>query len=243
MDELYVIAGLGNPGSRYDGTRHNAGFDVIDVLVDRYRLYDAERFGKCMMAKGRIEGKRVIVMKPMTYMNLSGEAVRQVVDYYKADPEESLIVISDDIDLDIGKLRIRKKGSAGGHNGLKDIIRCLGTDAFARIRVGVGHKPHPDFELMDFVLSHFTKEEREVMDAAEEKAAEAVVCFITEGADAAMNRFNTPKEKKKKVKKTAAPPEGGSSPAKEGEEGQKDPSPLPMPGEGTGRAEGKTDLP
>lgn len=215
MEDLYVIAGLGNPGSKYDGTRHNAGFDVIDVLVDKYRLYDAERFGKCMMAKGRIEGKRVILMKPMTYMNLSGEAVREVVSYFKVDPSDHLIVISDDIELDIGKLRIRKKGSAGGHNGLKDIIRCLGTDAFARIRVGVGKKPHPDFELMDFVLSRFTSEERQVMDQAEEKAAEAVVCFITEGPDAAMNRFNTPKEKKKKMKKAAAAPE---EKAAEGEE-------------------------
>jgi PTH1 family peptidyl-tRNA hydrolase len=211
MEDLYVIAGLGNPGSKYDGTRHNAGFDVIDVLVDKYRLYDAERFGKCMMAKGRIEGKRVILMKPMTYMNLSGEAVREVVSYFKVDPSDHLIVISDDIELDIGKLRIRKKGSAGGHNGLKDIIRCLGTDAFARIRVGVGKKPHPDFELMDFVLSHFSVEERQVMDEAEEKAAQAVVCFMTEGPDAAMNRFNTPKEKKKKVKKTGAGPQDPSS--------------------------------
>lgn len=241
MDDLYVIAGLGNPGSKYDGTRHNAGFDVIDVLVDRFRLYDAERFGKCMMAKGRIEGKRVILMKPMTYMNLSGEAIRQVVDYFKVDPADHLIVISDDIDLDIGKLRIRKKGSAGGHNGLKDIIRCLGTDAFARIRVGVGHKPHPDFELMDFVLSHFTKEERQVMDEASDKAAQAVVCFITEGPDAAMNHFNTPKEKKKKVKKAAAAPETEASAREAGPEGKESHSPAGTQGEAEGRADESRD--
>ena len=168
-------------------------------------------------------------------MNLSGEAVREVVSYFKVDPSDHLIVISDDIELDIGKLRIRKKGSAGGHNGLKDIIRCLGTDAFARIRVGVGKKPHPDFELMDFVLSRFTSEERQVMDQAEEKAAEAVVCFMTEGPDAAMNRFNTPKEKKKKMKKTAAAPE------EKGTEGGENLPPPEGPEEGAVREE-KKDL-
>lgn len=201
MDQYYVIAGLGNPGTKYEGSRHNVGFAVIDALVDRFRLYDAERFGKCIMAKGRIEGKKVILMKPMTYMNLSGEAIRQVVDFYKIDVEDHLLVISDDIDLEAGRLRIRKKGSAGGHNGLKNIILHLGTDAFARIRVGVGAKPHPDFDLADFVLSRFSEEERKIMEEAESKAADAAVCFLTEGPDLAMNRFNTPKEKKKKPKK------------------------------------------
>ena len=201
MDQYYVIAGLGNPGTKYEGSRHNVGFAVIDALVDRYRLYDAERFGKCLMARGRIEGKKVILMKPMTYMNLSGEAIRQVADFYKIDVEDHLLVISDDIDLETGRLRIRKKGSAGGHNGLKNIISHLGTDAFTRIRVGVGAKPHPDYDLADFVLGHFTAEERKIMEEAENKAADAAVCFLTDGPDLAMNRFNTPKEKAKKAKK------------------------------------------
>ncbi len=201
MDQYYVIAGLGNPGTKYEGSRHNVGFAVIDALVDRYRLYDAERFGKCLMARGRIEGKKVILMKPMTYMNLSGEAIRQVADFYKIDVEDHLLVISDDIDLETGRLRIRKKGSAGGHNGLKNIISHLGTDAFTRIRVGVGAKPHPDYDLADFVLGHFTAEERKIMEEAENKAADAAVCFLTDGPDLAMNRFNTPKAKAKKAKK------------------------------------------
>ena len=163
MEGFFVIAGLGNPGRKYDGSRHNVGFDVIDELVDRYHINNPEHFGKCLMAKGFIEGHKVILMKPLTYMNLSGEAVRQVCDYYRVDVEEQLLVISDDIDLEIGQLRMRKKGSAGGHNGLKNIIQHLGTDAFCRIRIGVGGKPDPDYGLADFVLGHFNKEDREII--------------------------------------------------------------------------------
>ena len=138
MDEYYIIAGLGNPGRKYDGSRHNAGFDVIDELVDRFRISGPIRFGRSMIGKGVIGGKKVILVKPLTYMNLSGEAVREIVSYYKIDPADHLIVISDDIDLPVGHLRIRKKGSAGGHNGLKNIILHLGDDEFTRIRIGVG---------------------------------------------------------------------------------------------------------
>ena len=141
MDEYYIIAGLGNPGRKYDGSRHNAGFDVIDELVDRFRISGPIRFGRSMIGKGVIGGKKVILVKPLTYMNLSGEAVREIVSYYKIDPADHLIVISDDIDLPVGHLRIRKKGSAGGHNGLKNIILHLGDDEFTRIRIGVGGKP------------------------------------------------------------------------------------------------------
>ena len=161
MDTFFIIVGLGNPGRKYDGSRHNAGFDVIDELVDRYHIGGPERFGKSMIGKGRIGDRKVILVKPMTYMNLSGEAVQEIVHYFKADPSEDLLVISDDIDLEAGRLRIRKKGSAGGHNGLKNIVQHLGTEAFARIRVGVGAKPDPDYDLADYVLGHFSGEEKE----------------------------------------------------------------------------------
>ena len=128
MDSYYIIAGLGNPGLKYDGTRHNVGFKVIDELADRFHIDRPVRFGKSMIGKGTIGGEKVILVKPLTYMNLSGEAVREICSYYKADPADHLIVISDDVDLPVGHLRIRKKGSAGGHNGLKNIILHLGTD-------------------------------------------------------------------------------------------------------------------
>ena len=212
MEGFFVIAGLGNPGRKYDGSRHNVGFDVIDELVDRYHINNPEHFGKCLMAKGFIDGHKVILMKPLTYMNLSGEAVRQVCDYYRVDVEEQLLVISDDIDLEIGQLRMRKKGSAGGHNGLKNIIQHLGTDAFCRIRIGVGGKPDPDYDLADFVLGHFNKEDREIIEAAEQKAADAAVCMVTDGPDLAMNRYNTPKKKKKKKKEKPAAESGQDTP-------------------------------
>ena len=185
-----LIAGLGNPGRQYDGSRHNVGFDVIDVLVDRLRFGGPERFGKAYIGKGRIGDQKVILMKPLTYMNLSGEAIRHVVDYYRIDPKSGLLVINDDVDLPLGKLRLRAKGSAGSHNGLKNIVKMLGTTEFARIRVGVGGKPDPDYDLADFVLGHFTKEEREIMDIAVRHAADAAVCWAEEGIDLAMNRYN-----------------------------------------------------
>ena len=138
MEEFWLIAGLGNYGREYDGTRHNVGFETLDRLLSDYNMSCDERFGKSLIAKGRIGDHRVILMKPQTYMNLSGEAVREGIDYYRIDPETHLIVISDDIDLPVGKLRLRKKGSAGGHNGLKNIVLHLGTDAFQRVRVGIG---------------------------------------------------------------------------------------------------------
>ena len=201
MDAFFIIVGLGNPGRKYDGSRHNVGFDVIDELVDRYHIGGPERFGKSLIGKGRIGDRRVILVKPLTYMNLSGEAVQEIVHYYKVDPAEDLLVISDDIDLEAGRLRIRKKGSAGGHNGLKNIVQHLGTEDFARIRVGVGGKPDPGFDLADYVLGHFSGEEKKVMDDAVAKAAEAAACAVTDGIDLAMNRYNTPRKKKKKTSK------------------------------------------
>ena len=201
MDSFFIIVGLGNPGRKYDGTRHNVGFDVIDELVDRFHIGGPEKFGKSMIGKGRIGDRKVILVKPMTYMNLSGEAVQEIVHYYKVDPRQDLVIISDDIDLEVGQLRIRKKGSAGGHKGLKNIVQHLGNGAFTRIRVGVGGKPAPGYELMDFVLGHFSGEDRKVMEEAVSKAAEAVACMVTDGVDLAMNRFNTPRKKKKKPEK------------------------------------------
>ena len=190
MESVTLIVGLGNPGKEYAGTRHNVGFDVADRLIDEYRIDGPTRFGKALIGKGKIGDRRVIVMKPMTFMNLSGEAVRYCLDYYKLDPKESLVVISDDIDLPAGKLRIREKGSAGGHNGLKNIIECCGTQEFARIRVGVGGKPHPDADLADHVLGHPKGGEAKAIEEAKDRAAKAVVLLLSEGIQHAMSQYN-----------------------------------------------------
>ena len=186
---MFIIAGLGNPTLQYEGTRHNVGFDVIDMLADRYNISVDGRKGRALVGKGIIEGQKVLLVKPQTYMNLSGESLRELVNYYKIDEEHELLVIYDDISLDVGQLRIRKKGSAGGHNGIKNIIAHLGTQEFPRIKMGVGDKP-PRMDLADYVLRRFSKEDREKMEQAFKDAAEAVEVMITEGADAAMNRFN-----------------------------------------------------
>ena len=204
MDDLYIIVGLGNPGRKYSGTRHNIGFEVIDELADAYQFSGPEHFGKSMIGRGRIGGRRVILVKPMTYMNLSGEAVREIVDFYKADPEDHLLVISDVIDLEVGTIRIRARGSAGGHNGLKNIVQHLGGGAFPRIRVGVGEKPGRGGDLISHVLGHFSADDREAMDLAVKKAAEACAIFVTDGIDLAMNRCNTPRKKKEKKPPKAA---------------------------------------
>lgn len=185
---MYIIVGLGNPSKEYERTRHNAGFSVIDVLADRYDIGVTERKHRAFFGKGLIEGHKVILAKPQTYMNLSGESVRSLVDYYKTEPEE-LIIIYDDISLAPGQLRIRAKGSAGGHNGIKNIIAHLGTQEFARIKVGIGSKPR-NMDLADYVLSRFSKGEQELMDQAYQQAAKAAVAMMTDGLDAAMNHFN-----------------------------------------------------
>lgn len=187
---MFLIVGLGNPGSRYDGTRHNMGFDTVDLLADRHRISSGGVRMKAMHGKGIIGGERVIMIKPMTYMNNSGEAVRAYVDYYKLDPESELVVIYDDVDQEPGRMRIRKKGSAGGHNGMKDIIRHLGTDRFARVRIGVGHKP-PGWDLADHVLSRFSAEDRKLVDEVIRNAADAVELIVAGDITEAMNRFNS----------------------------------------------------
>ena len=186
---MYLVVGLGNPGKQYDMTRHNIGFHTIDYIADELRVKVNKLKYKALYGECSISGEKVLLIKPQTYMNLSGESIREVCDYYKVDPEEELIVIYDDISLAPGKLRIRPKGSAGGHNGIKSIIAHLGTQNFNRIKVGVGEKPK-GWDLADYVLGHFTKEEAELMESAFQKAAEAVQVLIESDAATAMNRFN-----------------------------------------------------
>ena len=187
--KMYIIAGLGNPKKEYDNTRHNIGFDVIDRLADQENIGVLEKKHKAMIGKGVIRGEKCILAKPQTFMNLSGESVRALLDYYKVDETSGLIVISDDVSLEVGQIRIRKKGSAGGHNGLKNIIANLGHDTFMRVKMGVGEKPR-GWDLADYVLGHFPPREREIMDEAAERAADAIRMMIAEDADAAMNEYN-----------------------------------------------------
>lgn len=188
-EHMYIIAGLGNPTMQYEGTRHNAGFDVIDAMADKYNISVDGRKNRAYIGKGIIEGQKVLLVKPQTYMNLSGESIGGLVDYFKIDEEQDLIVIYDDISLSPGQIRIRKKGSAGGHNGIKNIIAHLGTQVFPRIKVGVGEKPKK-YDLADYVLSHFTKAEREEMEEGYQKAIQAVEKILAGEMEAAMNEFN-----------------------------------------------------
>ncbi len=186
---MYLIVGLGNPGRQYEATRHNMGFDVVDRLVEEYRIPQGGVKFNAMYGKGIIGGQQALLMKPLSYMNLSGGPVRDMASYFKVDPETEMIVIYDDIDLDPGQLRIRKQGSAGGHNGIKDLIQKLGTQKFVRIRVGVGAKPK-DWDLADYVLGRIPGDERKLVDEAQERACKAVEKILSEGVDAAMNEFN-----------------------------------------------------
>lgn len=186
---MFLIAGLGNPGRQYEKTRHNMGFDTIDELIDRHRIPQGGIAHKAMYGKGMIAGEKVLAVKPLTYMNLSGESLREWVNYYKLDPETEMIVIYDDIDLESGQIRIRKKGSAGGHNGIKSIIAQLGTQNFYRIKVGVGAKPK-GWDLADYVLGRFSPEERIAVDKAIGDAADAVEMILRDGIEATMNHYN-----------------------------------------------------
>ena len=186
---MFIIVGLGNPTAQYAGTRHNVVFDVIDAIAYKYNISVTERKHRAFCGKGMIAGQKVILVKPQTYMNLSGESVRSVLDFYKVDVETELLVIFDDVSLDVGQLRIRKKGSAGGHNGIKNIIQHLGTNVFRRIKVGVGEKPK-DYDLADYVLGHFSKAEKEQMEEGYKKAINAVELMLQDEIEAAMNEFN-----------------------------------------------------
>lgn len=185
----WLIVGLGNPGGKYEGTRHNVGFMVVDELASRGRFSVTRAKYHALTATAEVGGQGVLVMKPTTYMNLSGEAVGEAAKFYKVAPDH-VLVISDDVDLPLGKLRIRTGGSAGGHNGLKSIIQHLGSDQFPRLKVGVGGKPHPDYDMADWVLSKIQGEDRKVMDESIQRAADAVECLLRDGPQKAMNRFN-----------------------------------------------------
>ena len=193
---MYIIVGLGNPGEKYVHTRHNVGFEVIDILADRIGIHVDEKKHKGLCGRGVLEGQKVVLVKPQTFMNLSGESVRAVADFYKVAADE-IIVVYDDISLEPGRLRVRGKGSAGGHNGIKNIIAHLGTQEFPRVKGGIGEKPK-GMDLADYVLSHFGRGEWEQMEEAFKEAADAVAVMISQGTEAAMNRFNG--EKKEGVK-------------------------------------------
>jgi len=214
---MRIIIGLGNPTEKYQATRHNIGWDAITRISDDYRIPLNQMKHKAKCGMGYIEGEKVILAQPVTYMNLSGESVRELVDYYKVSTED-IIIIYDDISLDVGQLRIRKKGSAGGHNGIKSIISHLGTDEFPRIRIGVGAKPQ-NWDLADYVLSRFKAEEEEAIRQALKDASDACRMIITSGMDAAMNKYNK--------KKTAIEPDnkenksGVSGPSDEAREDAK----------------------
>lgn len=186
---MLVIAGLGNPGKEYVNTRHNAGFMAIDALASKYGIDVNEKKHKGLIGKGVIEGQKAVLVKPQTFMNNSGECLREVCDYYKIDIETELLVIYDDITLDVGGIRIRKHGSAGGHNGIKSIISHLGTQEFRRIRVGIGEKP-PRMDLADWVLGHFPKENADALSDAYKDVLDAVKLITEDKIDEAMNMYN-----------------------------------------------------
>ena len=190
---MFIIAGLGNRTSQYEGTRHNIGFDVMDALAEKYNISISEKKHKALCGKGVIEGEKVLLVKPQTYMNLSGESIAEILNYYKVDAEEDFLVVFDDISLAPGNIRIRKKGSAGGHNGIKNIIAMTGTQNFKRIKVGVGEKPK-GWDLADYVLGRFSDEDRKKVNDAIEDAIGAVSMILRGETDQAMNCYNAKKE-------------------------------------------------
>ncbi|SCK02977.1 Peptidyl-tRNA hydrolase [uncultured Eubacterium sp.] len=191
---MYVIAGLGNPGKKYENTRHNMGFIAIDQLAEKHNIKVDKLKFKALVGEGRIAGQKVLLVKPQTYMNLSGESIREVMNFYKLEPE-NLIVIYDDIDIEAGTLRIRKFGSAGTHNGMKSVVYQLQSDRFPRIRLGIGSQKKGD--LVNFVIGGFSKEEVPVLEEAVQHAVLAAECIIEDGIDKAMNQYNTKKRSKK----------------------------------------------
>ena len=185
----WLVVGLGNLGDQYEGTRHNVGFQALDALAERANVPVQRLKFRALTHTAVAGGCKVLLMKPVTYMNLSGEAVELAANFYHIPPER-VLVFSDDVALPVGKLRVRRSGSAGGHNGLKNIIQHLGSDRFPRIKVGVGEKPHPDYDMVDWVLGRFGKEDQAVIEKAARRAAEAAECLLQEGIDRAMSLFN-----------------------------------------------------
>lgn len=190
---MFLIVGLGNPGKQYEHTRHNIGFDVMDAIADKYNISISEKKHKALCGKGVIEGVKVVLAKPQTFMNLSGESVAELLHYYKLAPEEELLVIYDDISLAPGNIRIRKKGSAGGHNGIKNMIAMTGTQEFLRIKVGVGEKPK-GWDLADYVLGRFDASDRERVEKATVNAITAAEMILRQEVAQAMNDFNSKKQ-------------------------------------------------
>ena len=190
---MFVIVGLGNPGKKYENTRHNAGFMSIDALAEKFGINISEKKHKALCGTGVIEGNKVLLIKPQTFMNVSGESVRSVMDFYKIDPEEDMMVIYDDISLAPGNIRIRKKGSAGGHNGIKSIIAHAGTQNFMRIKVGVGEKPS-GWDLADYVLGHFSEEDNQKLKDVMPDIIQAATLMVQGDVDKAMNDFNAKKQ-------------------------------------------------
>lgn len=190
---MFVIVGLGNPEKKYEGTRHNIGFAVIDALADKYNISIKDKKHKALCGIGVIEGVKVMLVKPLTYMNLSGDSVADVMNFYKLDPEEDMLVVYDDISLEPGNIRVRKKGSAGGHNGIKSIIARCGTQNFMRVRVGVGEKPE-GWDLADHVLGHFSDEDSRLVREAVDDAIGAIVMMSRGDVDQAMNNYNAKKK-------------------------------------------------
>lgn len=186
----YIIAGLGNPGTEYENTRHNIGFMTIDTLCEKYKVSCKKLKFKSLTCDVMIAGKRCLIMKPSTFMNKSGEAVTEAMSFYKIPPERTIIVY-DDISLEPGKMRIRRKGSDGGHNGIKNIIYLSGSDMFPRIKMGVGAKPHPDYNLADWVLGHFKKEDGEKLEQCFQNAVSALELMVAGKIDEAMNKYNS----------------------------------------------------
>lgn len=185
----WIVVFLGNPGPKYRDTRHNAGFMAADAMEKKLGVSINKLRFKALTAQATLGGEKVLLLKPQTYMNLSGESVSPAAAFYKVPPEH-IIVVSDEVSLPIGKLRIRKSGSAGGHNGLKNIIAMLGTDAFPRIRMGVGAPPHADYDMADWVLSSFKNQDADDIRSLAVRVCDAVECYIAEGPDRAMNKFN-----------------------------------------------------
>ena len=190
---MFVIVGLGNPGKKYENTRHNAGFMAIDAIAAKYGIAVKEKKHKALCGTGVIEGQKVLLVKPETYMNLSGESLAEVLNFYKLDPEEEMLVIYDDISLAPGNIRIRKKGSAGGHNGIKSLIAHAGTQVFTRIKVGVGEKPS-GWDLADYVLGHFSEEDHKKLAEVMPDVIQAAVLIMQGDVDKAMNDYNAKKQ-------------------------------------------------
>ncbi len=184
---MFVVAGLGNPGRRYADTRHNIGFMTVDRLAEKLDIKIEKLRNKALVGEGNLAGQKILMVKPQTYMNLSGESIQEIRAYYKIDPE-NILVIYDDVDIPRGTIRIRKKGGPGTHNGMRSVVSCMGAEGFPRIRIGIGSDTR--MRLMDYVTGRLGKEEKKILDQAADQAAEAVICIIKEGIDKAMNRYN-----------------------------------------------------